>query len=130
MLAVCVTVNFIGETLYAPQILATGDVVTKLIFFLATVTSAFALPNPPLQCMQKQTPAAGVAFSSAADALFNSERQPLDLTPTETYVRKLYLSLTGAPKPVYDPHFQRAVKLVDAGQPLQAAQLIVTDPGF
>ena len=61
---------------------------------------------------------------------FLEETWLAELSPSENYVRRLYLYLTGAPKPIFDPHFRLAVKLVDAGQALEAAKLIVADPNF
>jgi len=93
--------------------------VTFLIFLLASISSSHAYQN---QCDQRP-----IANREAVVLLTNA---PQGLTPTETYVRNLFLALTGAAKPVYDPHFQKAVSLVDAGQALQAVQLIESDPNF
>jgi hypothetical protein len=90
-----------------------------ILFFTFLTTTSFAHES---QCDQRPT------LSPAATALFVAA--PDGMTPTETYVRNLYLALTGAPKPIYDPHFQKAVSYVNAGQPLLAAQLIETDSNF
>ncbi len=53
-----------------------------------------------------------------------------DVSPLEKYVARLYVHLTGAPAPMFDPRFKRAVSLVQSGKSLEAAQLVITDPGF
>lgn len=52
------------------------------------------------------------------------------VSPIERYVAQMYSHLAGAPIPMNDPHFRRAVKFVQAGQALEAARLIQTESNF
>lgn len=65
----------------------------------------------------------------AVTSIFAGWKPDANLTPTQNYVRKLFLALTGASKPTYDPHFNKVVQLITK-QPVEAVKTITNDSDF
>src|SRR5687768_14364773 len=61
---------------------------------------------------------------------FMSVKMAKDASASEEYAAKLYVRLTGAPPNFFDPRYRRVVDMVAANKFLEAAQMIMTDPGF